>query len=79
MKDFDYYDIDYCKYGMEYRKRTRIWTNLKDWTPRPLCKKDCQSVVATGTRKPHNAYLQREGGTNRGNTHKRNYTEYQVI
>ena len=21
MKDFDYYDIDYCKYGMEYRKK----------------------------------------------------------
>jgi site-specific DNA-cytosine methylase len=45
MIDFDYYDIDYCKYGMEYRKRTRIWTNLKDWTPRPLCKKDCGNIM----------------------------------
>ena len=45
MKDFDYYDVDYCKYGMEYRKRTRIWTNLKDWTPRPLCKKDCGNIT----------------------------------
>ena len=45
MKDFDYYDVDYCKYGMEYRKRTRIWTNLKDWTPRPLCKKDCGNII----------------------------------
>ena len=44
MKDLDYYDIDYCKYGMSYRKRTRIWTNLKDWKPRPLCKKDCNSI-----------------------------------
>jgi len=25
MKDFDYYDVDDCKYGMEYRKRTRIY------------------------------------------------------
>jgi hypothetical protein len=45
MTDFDYYDVDYCKYGMEYRKRTRIWTNLKDWTPRPLCKKDCGNII----------------------------------
>ena len=45
MTDFDYYDIDFCKYGMEYRKRTRIWTNLKDWTPRPLCKKDCGNII----------------------------------
>ena len=45
MKDFDYYDVDYCKYGMEYRKSTRIWTNLKDWMPRPLCKKDCGNII----------------------------------
>ena len=25
MKDFDYKDVDYCKYGTKYRKRTRLW------------------------------------------------------
>ena len=45
MKDFDYKDVDYCKYGCRYRKRTRLWLNLKNWTPRPLCKKDCGNVV----------------------------------
>ena len=39
-----YTDIDYCKYGMPYRKRTRLWNNVYCWTPRPLCKKDCNSM-----------------------------------
>ena len=37
-------DIDYCKYGMPYRKRTRIWNNVFNWIPRTLCNKDCNSV-----------------------------------
>ena len=41
MADLPYNDLDYCKYGMPYRKRTRIWNNIEAWTPRPLCKKDC--------------------------------------
>ena len=28
MKDLPYDDLDYCKYGMPYRKRTRIWNNI---------------------------------------------------
>ena len=44
MKDLDYYDVDYCRYGFEYRKRTRLWTNLKSWKPRPLCKTYCKLV-----------------------------------
>ena len=43
-------DIDYCKYGLTYRKRTRFWNNLLTWTPRPLCRKDCDSMTEDGKR-----------------------------
>ena len=45
MKGLPFFDVDYCKYGMRYRKRTRIWTNLTTWKPKPLCKRDCGNVV----------------------------------
>ena len=38
MKDIPYVDLDYCKYGYSYRKRTRFWTNI-EWTPKPFCSK----------------------------------------
>ena len=41
MNRFKFNDVDYCKYGMPYRKRTRLWNNLSNWKPRDLCKKDC--------------------------------------
>ena len=45
MKDIPYYDVDYCKYSdWGYRKRTRIWTNKKDWK-NLLCKKDCGYIM----------------------------------
>ena len=45
MLDIPFNDLDYCKYGMKYRKRTRIWNNLNNWIPKPLCKKDCGNIV----------------------------------
>ena len=44
MTDLPYNDVDYCKYGMPYRKRTRLWNNIPTFTPLPLCKKDCNSM-----------------------------------
>ena len=44
MYNLPYKDIDYCKYGMDYRKRTRLWNNIFNWIPKPLCNKDCDSM-----------------------------------
>ena len=51
-------DIDYCKYGMKYRKRTRLWNNITSWQPREICKKDCGNTegnrhIATAQRMPN--------------------------
>jgi hypothetical protein len=54
-------DIDYCKYGMPYRKRTRIWNNVFRWEPKPLCKRDCNSMNETKTR--HLQEAQQAGST----------------
>ena len=39
MSEFRYVDVDYCKYGFNYRKRTRLWNNLLQFVPRDLCKR----------------------------------------
>lgn len=45
MQELPYKDVDYCKYGMPYRKRTRLWNNVACWIPRPLCMKDCAQML----------------------------------
>ena len=54
MYGIPYKDIDYCKYGMPYRKRTRLWNNVFNWIPKELCKKDGGNI----TDNKHNATAQ---------------------
>ena len=44
MQDLPFKDIDYCKYGLQYRKRTRLWNNIENWKPKALCNKDCGNM-----------------------------------
>ena len=44
MSGLRYVDVDYCMYGFNYRKRTRLWTNITTWIPKPLCCGNCGKV-----------------------------------
>ena len=61
MIDLPYYDLDYCCYGMPYRKRTRLWGVLGLWVPRPLCRWDCP--YADGARHYYTAQQRSRDGT----------------
>jgi len=37
MKEFKRHTVWYCKYDDDRAKPTDIWTNSKDWNPRPMC------------------------------------------
>mgnify|MGYP003676016688 FL=1 len=60
MKDIPYYDIDYCMYSdWGYKKRTRFWTNIKDFNPK-LCNKKCENMIDNR----HKGWVGREKGGN---------------
>ena len=53
----DNYVVDYCKYAdYGYKKRTRIWSNLKTFQPK-LCCKDCNSIIIIEGNKQHKKVL----------------------
>ena len=62
MQNLLFNDVDYCKYGMPYRKRTRLWNNIHTWHPQPLCKRDCNAMNAEG--KKHKEAAQRFPNSN---------------
>lgn len=50
MRDLPWKDVTYCMYGVQHRKRTRIWTNCGVWNARPLCQvpNQCEHKRKTG-------------------------------
>ncbi len=67
MNAIPYIDIDYCKYNLPYRKRTRIWSNIQ-WIAKPLCKKDC--LYMNGNRHLNRAQKGRDKGYKTDNNYK---------
>ena len=53
VKDIPYYDVDYCMYSdWGYKKRTRFWTNKKDFKPK-VCNKKCGNMITIDNRHLH--------------------------
>lgn len=44
--------VSYCQYGDTRQKPTDIWTNCKEWTPKPICKPgaSCHEAAPRGSR-----------------------------
>ena len=76
MTELPFKDVDYCKYGMPYRKRTRLWNNVECWEPRPLCHKDCDSM--SDNRRRHKETAQRLPPTGREGRRFRREELYKV-
>tara|TARA_R110000868_G_C10871315_1_gene762292 strand:+ start:711 stop:1433 length:723 start_codon:yes stop_codon:yes gene_type:complete len=61
--DLPFYDVDYCRYSdFGYRKRTRFWTNIKDFKPL-LCNRKCGNMVGNRHVKGAGAHSYLEDGT----------------
>ena len=45
MKDLNFYVIDYCAYGFDYKKPTIIFTNKKEFIPKRCLKNKCHSIM----------------------------------
>jgi len=65
VKGLNYYDVSYCMYSdWGYEKRTRIWTNKKDWN-NLLCDKsgDCGNMIDNHHKKTvsdvHSEYIKK--------------------
>ena len=53
MLGLGFVDVDYCKYGFDYRKRTRLWNNIERFVPRALCRGDCEGFAMENTKDKH--------------------------
>jgi len=77
MKDIPFTDVSYCKYGLPYRKHTRLWNNF-DFKG-IICNNDCDFLVDGLIRKRH---LGSAGCGGKGQGHKisysnRSYTQFE--
>ena len=67
LTELNHYDVDYCMYSdWGYKKRTRVWTNNMDFTPK-LCNRACGNLMTVNGRLLHK--------NNLGNSHRNGLTK----
>ncbi len=69
MKKLPFTDVSYCKYGLPYKKQTRLWNNFK--FKGKTCKGDCNFLVDGLKRKRH---IGSAGCGGQGQGHKISYS-----
>ena len=47
--------VGYSNYGLSDGKQARLWNNVEQWSPRPRCQKDCESMVEGGKHRTEQA------------------------
>ena len=43
--DLPFHIVDYCQYGFNYKKRTRIWTNIDNFKSKQCNKNTCSKMI----------------------------------
>lgn len=64
--------VSYCQYGSRIMKPTDIWTNFREWIPRPICKPgaSCHERAGRGSRTGVQGIYSLEWERARGNSAK---------
>ena len=79
MRNKPYRDVDFCKYGMPYGKRTRIWNNLDAWVSSALCNRDCRSMMENGRRHKEGAQRVPNHGSDGNPDNRRRWRQDEVF
>tara|TARA_R110001592_G_scaffold9704_8_gene51369 strand:- start:914 stop:1627 length:714 start_codon:yes stop_codon:yes gene_type:complete len=76
VKDLPFYDVDYCMYSdWGYKKKTRFWTNRKNFNAQ-LCNKQCGNMVKINDKHIHKSNCGNSAQNRLVRKHKKNIHDF---